>query len=178
MKPELFRVALIGPESTGKTTLCKELAEYYNTCWVPEYARELISKLNRPYTKEDIIFCAEQQLKSEKQIALKANKILFSDSEFIILKVWLLDVFGECPEWIEKNIAENKYDLYLLTSPDIPFIDDPVRENPNRRQFFFEWYKSELDKRKFRYEIIEGLKESRIKNAIQSVKKCICKDFI
>ena len=169
MKPDLFRVALIGSESSGKTTLCGELAEHFYTCWVPEFAREYISTLNRPYTKEDIIYCAERQLESEEQMKSKANKILFTDTELIVCKVWLLDVFGECPEWIERKISENKYDLYLLTRPDLPFIEDPVRENPFRRQYFFDWYKAELKKRKFRYEIIEGLKEERIKKAIESV---------
>ena len=169
MKSDLFRVALIGPESTGKTTLCRQLAEHFHTCWVPEFAREYISTLNRPYTKEDIIYCAERQLESEEQMKSKANKILFTDTELIVCKVWLLDVFGECPEWIERKISENKYDLYLLTSLDLPFIEDPVRENPFRRQYFFDWYKAELKKRKFRYEIIEGLKEERIEKAVKFI---------
>ena len=169
MKSEIFRVALIGPESTGKTTLCIELAKHFNTCWVPEFAREYISALNHPYTKEDIIHCAEKQLESEEHLQSKAHKILFSDTELIVCKVWLLDAFGECPEWIERKIMENKYDLYLLTTPDLPFIPDPVRENPHRRQYFFDWYKAELEKRKFRYEIIAGLRKDRLKKAIERV---------
>ena len=174
MKPDLFRVALIGPESTGKTTLCTQLSEHYNTCWVPEFAREYIKSLNRPYTKDDIIFCAEKQIETEALLISKANKILFSDTELIICRVWLIDVFGACTEWIDKKIMENKYDLYLLTLPDIPFIEDAVRENPNRRQYFFDWYKVELKKRKLKFEIVEGLKEVRLKNAFEIINRVYC----
>ena len=96
MNTELFRVALIGPESTGKSTICEELAKYFNTKWVHEYARDYLSKLNRRYTKEDIIYCAKKQLAIEAELESDANKILFSDTELINYKVWLLDVFGEC----------------------------------------------------------------------------------
>ena len=173
MKNEIVRIALIGPESSGKTTLCKELAEHFQTCWVPEFARDYISNLNRRYTKEDIIYCAEKQLESEEKFIKSANKILFSDTELIICKVWLLDVFGECPEWIEQKINDNKYDLYLLTRPDLPFISDPVRENQHRRQYFFDWYKAELEKRKFQYKTIYGLKEERFNKAIESIMPMI-----
>ena len=175
MKPDIVRIALIGPESSGKTTLCKELAEHFQTCWVPEFARDYISNLNRHYTKEDIIYCAEKQMESEDKLIKNANKILFSDTELIICKVWLLDVFGECPEWIEQKINEHKYDLYLLTSPDLPFISDAVRENPHRRQYFFDWYKAELEKRNFQYKIIDGPKEERFNKAIESILPMIDK---
>jgi NadR type nicotinamide-nucleotide adenylyltransferase len=175
VKPEIIRIALIGPESSGKTTLCNELAEYFHTCQVPEFARDYISNLNRSYTKEDIIYCAEKQLESEDKLIKNANKILFSDTELIICKVWLMDVFGECPEWIEQKINENKYDLYLLTSPDLPFISDAVRENPLRRQYFFEWYKAELEKRTFPYKIIDGQNKERFNEAIESILPLIDK---
>ena len=173
MNTELFRVALIGPESTGKSTICEELAKYFNTKWVHEYARDYLSKLNRRYTKEDIIYCAKKQLAIEAELESDANKILFSDTELINYKVWLLDVFGECPDWIEKEIINKKYSLYLLTNPDIPFVDDSVRENPYRRDYFYEWYKAELEKRNFPFEIIKGTGVERITNAIQIVKKCL-----
>ncbi len=169
MKPDLIRIALIGPESSGKTTLCEKLSENFNTCFVPEFAREYISALKRPYTKEDIFYCAKKQLESEEQMKLKANTILFADTELIVCKVWLLDVFGESPEWLERKIMENKYDLYLLTSPDLPFIHDTVRENPYRRQYFFDWYKAELDKRQFNYKVVDGLNEERFESAVQYI---------
>jgi NadR type nicotinamide-nucleotide adenylyltransferase len=170
MQNDSLRIALIGPESTGKTTLCDALAKKYNTCWVPEYARDYILSLKRQYTKEDILLCAEMQIKSEEELLKKANKLLFSDTELIILKVWLLDLYYEYPDWIDKKIDERKYDLYLLTSPDIPFIPDKVRENPTRREYFFNWYKKELDERKLNYIVISGDYEFRFAKAIESIE--------
>jgi NadR type nicotinamide-nucleotide adenylyltransferase len=173
MKPELIRIAVIGPESTGKTTLCGELADLFNTTFVPEYARGYIAKLNRRYTKADIIHCAEEQLKEEEKMSGGAKRILFCDTELIIIRVWLLDVFGECPEWIDESILKKKYDLYLVLKPDIPFIKDPVRENPHRREFFFDWYKTELEKRNFPYEIISGTGKKRVVKAKSILEKLI-----
>ena len=106
MKSNLFRVALIGPESTGKTTLCKKLAEHFHTTWSPEFARDYIDKLNRPYTKEDILYCSEQQIEAQRKLESKANGFFFADTELIVCRVWLIDVFGECPEWIEKKLSK------------------------------------------------------------------------
>ena len=98
-----------------------------------------------------------------------AQEIIFCDTELIVIKIWLLDLYGECPAWLDEIIEANKYDLYFLTKPDIPFVDDPVRENPLRRDYFFDLYKSELEKRNFRYEIIEGENDMRLNNAIEKI---------
>lgn len=170
---KILRIALIGPESTGKTTLCKLLAEHYNTVWVPEYAREHIEKLNRPYTLDDIIISAKQQLKIEEEMLHHSNKFFFADTEMIVAKIWCEDVFGTCPVWIEKMIEEKKYDAYLLTSPDIPWQLDPVRENPHRRNYFFCLYLQEIVKRQFTYKIISGTGNVRLQNAINALETII-----
>jgi NadR type nicotinamide-nucleotide adenylyltransferase len=167
----LKKIALIGPESTGKTTLCKELAAYYQTEWVPEFARAHVASLNRDYMLEDIEYCAREQLRSEEELSLSAHKFLFCDSELIIAKVWCEDVFKKTPAWIEEMITSHTYDLFLLTLPDIPFKPDAVRENPHRRQFFFDWYKRELDNRNFMYEIIGGTDEQRFASAQLAIRK-------
>lgn len=171
MTEKIKRIALIGPESTGKTTLCKQLAEHFQTVCVPEYAREYIEKLNRQYTLDDIELCARKQLELEDELAQRAKQFLFSDTELIIAKVWCEDVFKTCPQWIEEEISKRKYDLFLLTFPDLPFEDDPVRENPHRRDYFFELYKSELEKRKFGYAIIKGKGNARFENALNSISE-------
>ncbi len=167
------RVALIGPESTGKSTLCHLLAEHYDTVWVPEYSRDYIGNLHRPYTKDDVLHCIREQIILEKEFITKANQIIFTDNEAINGKVWMLDKYGECPDWIEKEIATNKYDLYLLTSPDIPFVKDAVRENEMRRLYFFDWYKKILDDNSFNYKIINGMKEDRFNLAKEAVDKLL-----
>jgi NadR type nicotinamide-nucleotide adenylyltransferase len=163
------RIALIGPESSGKTTLCMQFAEYYKTVWVPEYARTFMENLNRAYTYEDVIHCAREQMKAEDDLAKTANRFLFCDTELINYKVWFEDVFKKIPEWLEEEITKRKYDLYLLTSPDLPWVHEAVRENPHRREYLFDLYKKELEKRNFVYSVISGNGESRIALAIRYI---------
>ena len=165
------RIALIGPESTGKTTLAQELAAHYHTLWVPELAREYIAQLTRAYTIEDIILIAKQQLQHEYDLAEKASRFLFSDTELIISKVWCEDVFHTCPSWIEEQLHKTTYDLYLLTSPDLPWEHDPVRENPHRREYFFDLYKRYLDEMELPYSVITGNGDARLENAIGVIER-------
>ncbi len=171
MTNKIKRVALIGPESTGKTTLCQELADHFKTHWVPEYARDYMARLHRDYTLDDIEHCSKKQLEREDELLQEAKQFLFSDTELIIAKVWCEDVFKICPAWMEKKIIEKKYDLYLLASPDLPFVPDSVRENPKRRDYFFSLYKQELEKRKFDFSIIDGKGTTRFKNALKAITK-------
>lgn len=165
------RIAIIGAESTGKTTLARSLALRFHTQWVPEYAREYMSMHTDAYSAEDILKIAKYQLQEEEQLMSAANKLLFTDTEFIVAKVWSEDVFGSCPEWILGQLKKKHYDLYLLTSNDLPWIADPVRVNPQRRDYFFNLYKRELEERNFTFEIISGRYEGRLLNAIRTIKK-------
>ncbi|CAN5303641.1 hypothetical protein BH09BAC5_BH09BAC5_24850 [soil metagenome] len=165
------RIAILGAESTGKTTLARSLAMRFQTIWVPEYAREYMTMNTGDYTLDDIVEIAKYQLREENQMVSQANKLLFTDTEFIISKVWCEDVFRICPEWIDKQVKEHRYDLYLLTSNDLPWIADPVRVNPQRRDYFFNLYKKELDNLGFPYEIITGRYEARLLSGINAVKK-------
>jgi NadR type nicotinamide-nucleotide adenylyltransferase len=160
-----IRIALIGPESTGKTTLAMQLAEHYGSAWIPEYSRGYVENLKRRYSADDVIYCAEKQMESEELAKDSQGTFLFADTELINCKVWLKDVFGSESRWIEQMITGNPYELYLLTKPDIPFAEDRVRENPHRRDFFFDWYKRELDAYQFNYRIITGSGDDRLLNA-------------
>jgi NadR type nicotinamide-nucleotide adenylyltransferase len=169
----IIRVALIGPESSAKSTLSEYLALHYKTIWVKEHSRTYLENINRKYTLNDIIEIAKIQLQTEKDLIKKANRFIFADTELIISKVWCEDVFHTCPEWITKNLLKNKYDLYLLTSPDLEWEPDPLRENPHRRQFFFDWYERELRLINADYTIIRGVGEERELNAINAVENFI-----
>ena len=163
------RIALIGPESTGKTLLCMRLAEHYKTVWVPEYARIFMTKLKRQYNYDDVVHCARVQMQTEDEMIKQANHFLFCDTELINYKIWFEDKFQKVPEWLDKEIEKRKYDLYLLTSPDLPWIAETVRENPTRRKYFFDLYLSEMEKRNFRYRIISGTEEARSELAINLI---------
>lgn len=171
-KPEsLKRIALLGAESTGKTTLARSLALRFQTVWVPENAREYMNIHPGAYSMQDIEEISKEQLAQEKRLQSSANQVLIVDTELIISKVWCVDVFGTCPAWIEEEILKHKYDLYLLTANDLPWVADPVRVNAQRRDYFFNWYKRELENYNLPYEIVTGRYEARLLSAITSIRK-------
>jgi NadR type nicotinamide-nucleotide adenylyltransferase len=164
------RIAITGPESTGKSTLAENLADHYKTVWVPEYAREYIDKLDRPYIREDILAIAKKQLENENKIAKTATRFLFCDSELIVTKIWSEDKYKSCDEWILRKIEEHKYDLYLLCYIDLPWQDDPQREDPHRREYLFDLYLQELTERDLPFFVISGSGKKRLKNAVKQIE--------
>jgi|WetSurSiteA1Bulk_404760.scaffolds.fasta_scaffold01762_3 NadR type nicotinamide-nucleotide adenylyltransferase len=167
---QLIRVVLTGPECTGKSTLAQQLASHFKTVYVPEYAREYIGNLCRPYNYDDVSHIAEMQRKQVREIADQANGIAFIDTYLIITKVWFQVVFGRCPEWIDEELSRKTIDLYLLCSADIPWTPDQVRENGGEmREKLYMMYKSELEKLGCPYAVITGIGEQRLSNAIQAV---------
>ena len=146
----MFKVGIIGPESTGKSTLARYLARRYNGICVPEYAREYIEKLNRPYTMEDVEAIARYQIEQLQEIdshlSPLTSNLYFFDTELIITKVWFEHKYGSCPAWLEQAIHDYPMDVYLLTYPDIEWKPDPVRENPDIRLELFDRYESEIQK--------------------------------
>ncbi len=167
------RVAITGPESTGKTWLAKKLAGYYNTVWVAEYAREYLQQNGSNYSYNDILEIAKGQKTREEQLLLQAKKVLFSDTDPLVTKIWSEVVFGKCDPWIENEIQNNPYDLYLLCYPDIPWEPDPLRENPDNRLGLFELYLKELSNRKLNYRIVEGEGEQRFQTALKFVEELL-----
>jgi NadR type nicotinamide-nucleotide adenylyltransferase len=168
------KVAVTGPESTGKSWLCKELALHYNTSCVPEYAREYINGLQGDYTQADILRIAKGQVEREAHIAsgLKKKQIrplLFCDTELIVTKIWSLHKFNHCHPWILDHIRKNTYDLYLLCDVDLAWVPDPQREHPQLRTYFFDWYKRELEEYGFSFSVISGQGLDRLQNAIEAV---------
>ena len=172
MQPETIkRIAVLGPESTGKSILTEQLAHHYQTTWIPEYARTYLSEINRAYTAHDIIEIYENQFAIEASEIKNANKFLFTDTEFIIGMVWSEYVFKTAPEYFKKMIAQFPYDLYLLTYPDLPWVYDPLRENPGKGDFFFSWYQRILSETNLNYGIVKGLGSSRLQSAIEIIDR-------
>ena len=147
----MYKVGIIGPESTGKTTLARYLASRYDGVFVSEYAREYMEKLNRPYTYDDVCSIARQQI---DQLATLTANTYFFDTELIITKVWFEHKYGTCPEWVVDAIHTYPMDVYLLCYPDLPWIADPVRENPNIRYELFQRYEREVQELGIPYYII------------------------
>lgn len=149
-----YRVGIIGPESTGKSTLAKYLAKRYNGVYVPEYAREYMEKLDRPYSYDDVVSIAHYQIEHLQGLQ---DGLYFFDTELIITKVWFEYKYGSCPDWLENAIRDYPMDTYLLTYPDIKWEPDPVRENPAIRLELFERYEREVQALDIPYYVVKHL---------------------
>lgn len=169
----MIKVAVIGPESTGKTTLAKSLAEHFNTVWVPEYARTYLNQLDRPYVQSDLLEIAKGQMESEKALERSANGILFCDTDLHVIKVWSEYKFGECDPWILNRLETQYYDFFLLTFFDIPYEVDPLREDPEERPYFFDIYYNMLLKRDLHFAVIQGSHNERIELAKKMVSSLL-----
>lgn len=148
----MFKVGIIGPESTGKSTLAQSLAEQFGGIYIKEYARTYVENLNRAYTYKDVEAIARHQIeeldKRQKTDALKDKRLMpiFFDTELIVTKVWFEVKYGSCPVWLEEAIARYPMDFYILCYPDIEWKPDPVRENPAIREELFARYLQEVKK--------------------------------
>lgn len=149
----MYRIGIIGPESTGKSTLAEYLSHRYEGVLVPEYAREYMENLapSYGYTYDDVVAIAKQQLSVLSSI--NSNLVVF-DTELIITKVWFLHKFGRCPDFVEQALRDYPMDVYLLCYPDLPWLPDPVRENPDIREYLFDWYEREIQALNIPYYII------------------------
>ena len=169
----IARVVITGPESTGKTALAQALAEKWGSLWIPEYARQYVENLDRPYNYEDVVTIAEHQIAEEAGFGSTIHDgILFFDTWLIITKVWLDLVFGRCPEWITEHIRSSKIDLCLVCDTDLPWVEDAVRENGGeKRDQLLQVYCDEIRSFGFQYEIITGFGQVRTENAMKALSK-------
>ncbi len=163
------KIAITGPESTGKSMLAEQLAATYQTRWVPEYAREYLDQLGRPYEENDILLIAKGQISAEESQSRHPGNFLFCDTELLVTKIWSEVKYGRCDPWILKTIDEHPYDLYLLCDIDLPWEFDPLREHPDQRQFLFDLYHNEMKNRKYPFAVVHGTGKARLEHAMQII---------
>jgi NadR type nicotinamide-nucleotide adenylyltransferase len=168
---QLIKIAVTGPESTGKSWLAENLAEHFKTLWVKEYAREYLEGTGGHYNYRDILEIAKGQLRAENKTAddLRTNQFLFCDTEFIVTKIWCIVKYGRCHSFIRNQVKNHRYDLYLICDIDLPWEFDPLREHPQMREYLFDMYKSELETNDFSFVIIRGTGDDRLQEAIKAV---------
>jgi NadR type nicotinamide-nucleotide adenylyltransferase len=188
----LIKIAVIGPESTGKSTLCELLAQHYNTQWCPEFAREFLLTHGTDYTYDDLLYIAKGQLAMEdeyvqslvgssesgvnssvqdSELRTPNSRLLFIDTEMYVMKVWCEFVFEKCHRWILDQIIERKYDLYLLCNTDLPWIKDELREYPDlkTRDQLYHIYKDIMINQSTPWVDINGNYDERLQKAINAV---------
>lgn len=170
-----LKIVLFGPESTGKTTLAKELANFFNTEWVPEFMREYLQnkwdETGENVKKSDLIPIAEGQLRLENKLSKIATDYLFCDTDLLELKVYSEYYYdGFCPVEILQSIEESHYDYYLLMDVDIPWKKDDLRDLPHDRLGIFRTFERELKKRQLPYKVISGNRKERLDQAIATIK--------
>ena len=167
------RILILGPESTGKSTLAEDLANHFGEPWVPEFAREYLEKLERPYQFEDLTEIGKGQVNLEDQLAEKAQKFIFCDTDLRVIHIWSEHRFGKTETWILEAIQRRNYDLILLTDTDLPWGPDPLREYPEleMRQYFFEKYRSLSVQSGFPFLIVSGDRAKRLKISAEAVEK-------
>lgn len=172
------RIAITGPESTGKSKLAAELADYYHTAWTPEYAREYLEKYGPEYQLDDIVKIAMGQLAAEEKEWKKARQYLFCDTDFIVTRIWAEHAFHQCPDWILDKVINHRYDLYLLCDIDLPWQPDPLREHPDLRQYFFDQYLHILSSLDLHVGIVRGTGTERTENAIKIIEQRFTTDTV
>lgn len=139
-----LKIAVTGPESSGKTTLASALATAFDTVYTPEFARTYLEETGGHYTFEDLTAIAKGQLAWENRDAALANGFHFCDTDLIVLKVWSTFRFGKADPFLLEQLAQKRYHIALLCRPDIPWAFDPLRENPDDRTQLLSLYREEL----------------------------------
>jgi nicotinamide riboside kinase len=192
------KIVVIGPESTGKSTLCSDLARRYQTDWVPEYAREYLLAHGTQYRYEDLLTIAKRQLELEDahmaalekrsggamgsgmkagadETAGGGEQILFIDTDMYVMRVWCEFVFGKCHSWILDQINIRRYDGYLLCRTDLPWVKDELREYPDlfSREKLFHIYRDSMINQSTPWAEIAGTADQRLQAAVKAVDKLI-----
>ncbi|MEX2591844.1 MAG: ATP-binding protein [Anditalea sp.] len=169
------KIVIIGPESTGKSTLTQALAKEFDEPWVEEYARRYIENLPGKYNYKDLLKIAKSQLALEDQKEKSAKQLLFCDTDLHVIKVWSEYKFKKTDPWILEQIKKRTYDLYLLTDIDIPWQEDPLREHPApaMREYFYDKYHRIVLDSQVSFARISGSPEERLYKAMKAIKRLL-----
>lgn len=167
------RVSLLGPESTGKSTLAQRIADHYGTCLVPEYARQFAESRGRAFREEEVDTIARAQLAAEDSMARLAERVLVCDTDLRAVQLWSERLFGRCPSWVSDVAATRRYHLTLVTAPDVPFTGAPSFDQPSARQSFHARCMDVARQTSDRVATIEGDWETRWAAAREAVDRLL-----
>jgi nicotinamide riboside kinase len=163
-----MKIVFSGPESTGKTTTSKFVAEQLNLPLVEEYAREHIEALTEAYTYEDVLYIARKQI--ELELAAKStSEIIVCDTDLITIKIWLQYYSWKIPDWIDAHLQSFPASLYLLMYPNIDWVKDEQRQNEHDRLSLFEQHKKEIIRLGIPFEIVDEVLGKRNDRSLEIV---------
>tara|TARA_B100001173_G_scaffold128191_1_gene111245 strand:- start:586 stop:1086 length:501 start_codon:yes stop_codon:yes gene_type:complete len=164
------KISIIGPESSGKTTLAHSLSKLLKENFVEEYARYYVNK-NKNYTISSLDIIAQKQSQRIEEKKTKVKKFLISDTSIIDILIWSEFKYNQCSQKIIQMTKNELFDCYLLCKPDFPWVKDPLRENPKRRTKIFNLFKYHLNQKKAKYKVIEGNHLNRLLTSLNFIKK-------
>tara|TARA_B100001057_G_C22314967_1_gene743533 strand:+ start:88 stop:594 length:507 start_codon:yes stop_codon:yes gene_type:complete len=162
----MLKIAITGPESSGKTTLSAALAEHYKVSYIPEFARTYLGKTKGQYQQLDLDIIAQGQLKSLDSFK---GYIAICDTDFSVLELWSQYKYNSVSHYIKELVSKDFFDLHVLCAPDIPWEPDPLRETPNSRDALFELYKTNLKTYKKNFIVVNDTHENRFKKSVQAI---------
>ena len=166
----LQKIAIVGPESTGKSTMALHLAKTLKTICVPEYARYYCQHLDRNYTLADEVNMFYGQTALENAVISMDPNLIICDTTILTVKIWCDYLFKQTPKEVTDEITKREYDFYLLMDIDLPWQDDPLRDFPNEREYFFGIWKKELEALGAKYQVINGQGNDRLENGVKAAK--------
>lgn len=174
------RIVVTGPESTGKSTLCRQLAEHYRSAWVPEYARTYLEGKGAAYGLDDLWHIARGQMDAEQHVIASLQNYgyplpVFIDTDLHVIRIWSEFVFNHCDNRILTQLADSSRDLYLLCNTDLPWTEDPLREHPDpeTRRRIFHHYQDAMINQPVPWALISGQEEERLQAAIRAVDQIL-----
>jgi HTH-type transcriptional repressor of NAD biosynthesis genes len=172
------RVAAVGAESTGKSSLCQRLAKHYGTTWIGEYGRDYTLEKLRSlelgrWTADEFVHIAWEQQRREDEAARAANKLLFCDTDAFATEIWHERYVGSPPIWLA---PPSKISLYLVPFPDVPFVADEIRDGAHLRFWMHERFVEELAKRERSYVVLQGAYEERDAQAIAAIDALLARE--
>lgn len=171
----ISRIAFVGPECTGKTTICTKLAHYFQTQWVPEYMRIYLQKkwdeTQQVCQWEDLLPIASGQMFLENQKVQQANEFLFCDTNLLEITMYSYIYYGKCPTEIETSALAHRYDIIFLAHIDVPWQADDLRDKPNERTEVLAFFKKYLSQKEIPYIFLKGSETERFDKVISILKQ-------
>ncbi|MDQ5938579.1 MAG: family ATPase [Patescibacteria group bacterium] len=169
-----WRISVVGAESTGTTTLARDLAKHYNTVWVPEYGRlysegKLMSSEANQWRTEEFEMIAKTQNTIEDSLAENSNGLVICDTDSFATAIWHERYMGQRSAKVEEIASSKDHDLYILTGDEIPFVQDGTRDGEGIRHKMHQTFIQRLKEAHKNFIIVEGSPEKRLQVAIQAI---------